>query len=206
MIYFQPSHHSVSADGRTWNVVGEYNNSPQAAELLSRTNSQMIEFLRYLKKKYHIDETEDYIHSHMDTHNAILNAPNDTYNIVDALLNNYNPDVFFENHPRSPDTSYTINKGQAMYICLRRKDNPMQLVDPNILMFVMLHEMAHIANYRGWGHEADFWEVFKFILHEAYQAGLYTPVDYSKYPINYCGLNVTYSPYFNPDITSLWLK
>ncbi len=200
----------VVANDRKWNVSPGYDNANSAANLLSKTHRTMIEFMRTLKKKYHIDEpTDSYLgtitdHS-MGSHNAVINNPNDTYNIINHLLDNYNPDVFYENDPRfSTDTSYTQDKGASMHICLRRKDDSNQLVDPGILLFVMLHEMSHIANYNGWGHERDFWIVFKFILHEAKLAGIYEPVDYSKYPIDYCGLYVNYSPYFNDDLPSLW--
>lgn len=207
MFYYQTYTIQVEANDRNWNVSAGYDNATDAANLLSATHRSMIDFMRTLKKKYHIDEPLDYITDHHSEHNNIINDPRDTYNIINHLLDNYNPDVFYENDPRfSTDTSYTKDKGASMHICLRRKDNPSQLVDAGILKFVMLHEMSHIANYNGWGHERDFWMVFKFILHEAKQAGCYEPIDYSKYPIDYCGLFVNYSPYFNDELPCLWKK
>jgi hypothetical protein len=72
-------------------------------------------------------------------------------------------------------------------------------------MFVVIHELAHIANER-WGHssESQFWEIFKFLLHEAKLCGMHTPVDYSKYPVMYCGLNVNYNPYFDDNVKKMW--
>jgi hypothetical protein len=58
----------------------------------------------------------------------------------------------------------------------------------------MLHEAAHIANYNGWGHDTQYWEVFKFVLKNAREAGLYFQRDYAKHPENYCGLDVDYNP------------
>src|ERR1700749_2120102 len=177
---------------RAWNVIGGYKNSAAAATLLSETNATMIEFMRYLKKKYHISETDDIIAAEGPAHAKIINTPNDIYNIVNHLLENYNPDVFYENYPIfTNDTTYTNNKGASMYICLRNKPNP-DLVDKNTLIFVLLHEMSHIANYRGWSHENDFWMVFKFILHEAVLAGIYSPAEYQKFPVRYCGIVVAY--------------
>lgn len=191
---------------RKWNVVSDYENSDEAALLIARTNATIIEFLRSLKIKYHIDEPDDIIAEHPADHNRVISAPNDLYNIIDHLLDNYNPDVFYENDPRrSPDTSYTINKGDAMYICLRRRDNPHQLVDENTLLFTMLHEISHIANYRGWGHGNDFWACFKFILHEAELAGIYRPVDYAKYPVDFCGLLINWNPLFDKSVSQLWI-
>jgi hypothetical protein len=195
----------VRAGVREWNVIGGFNNKREAAELLAQTNATMIEFFRYLKKKYHIDEPDDVIAAEGNEHSELINHPGDVYNIVDYLLDNYNPDVFYENDPRhTKETSYTLNKGSAMYICLRKKNIPNKLVDKNILLFVMLHEASHIAYYRGWGHNDGFWTTFKFILHEATLAGIYTPVDYSKYPVNYCGLNVSYNPLFDDSLPNIW--
>ncbi len=205
LVVFRTRYTVVQSGRRRWHVVSDYDNNKQAAQLLARTNAVIIEFLRALKKKYHIDETADTIAEHPADHSRVVNAPNDLYNMIDHLLDNYNPDMFFENDPRyTSDTSYTLNKGDAMYICLRRRDNPEQLVDENVLLFTMLHEMAHIANYRGWGHGNDFWACFKFILHEAQIAGLYHPVDYAKYPVDFCGMTINWNPLFDKSVPELW--
>ncbi len=196
---------SAGAVRRDWKVSRGYDNKKNAAELMSRTNAKMIEFMRFLKKKYHIDETADIIAAEGHTHDNVVHMPNDLYNIVDKLLDNYNPDVFYENDPKfSPDTSYTISKGDSMYMCLRNRANPSELVDDDLLFFTHLHESAHIANYRGWGHGDDFWAVFKFILHEAELSGTYKPVDYSKHPAIFCGMDIRYNPLFDDDIPNLW--
>jgi len=198
----------ISAGGhRKWNVVASYDNAHEAAELIARANSTMIEFMRYLEKKYHIDETDDVINAEAngDKHNRIKNAPNDVYNIIDNLLNNYNPDNMYENDPRfSSGTSYTMNKGSSMHVCLRDKTDPTKLVDFDTLIFVLLHEISHIANYNGWGHDTQFWQTFKFILHEAVLAGIYKPVNYKTQPKNYCGLTIAYQPLHDGSLANLW--
>ena len=42
-----------------------------------------------------------------------------------------------------------------------------------------------------------FLKVFKFILKEAYQAGLYSPKNYQADPIVYCGVKVTNNPFYS---------
>ncbi len=200
-------HASVQPRGsiRTYHVVGGFANKDAAAELLDNTNKVLIRFLRGLKYKYHIDETDDLQVAHASEHKAIMQAPGDLYAMVNYLLDNYNPDVFYENDPRyTKDTSYTLDKGRAMYICLRNKDDPTRLVDNGTLLFTMLHEMAHIANYRGWGHGQDFWACFKWLLHEAQLAGIYTPVDYAKYPTDFCGLTINWNPLHDSAVPQLW--
>lgn len=202
---------------RSWNMVGGFDNTADAAALLASVHADMITFMRALKHKYHIDEPDD-THTgaaqggaantsdsaqraHMRIRNSALAR------MADYLLDNYNPDVFYENRPNGgAETSYTINKGAAMYICLRDARDPTKLVDRDLLKFVLLHEMAHIANYSGWGHDEQFWTVFKWLLHEAQSAGVYTPVDYARTPQDYCGLLVYYQPLFDKKLRSLWLE
>jgi len=188
---------------REWNVVSTYDNSESAANMLSRLNSVMLEFLRVLERRYHVNVPED---SEGYDAAGITHTPGDTYNYVAHLIRNYNPDEFYENDPQySKDTSYTIAKGGRTHLCLRERGNPTQLVPDDIMLFVMLHEASHMANYNDIGHSTQFWEVFKFILHEAVLAGIYTPVDYAKYPVDYCGLLINYQPLDDNTLRDLWL-
>jgi len=190
----------IIAGNRRWNVLRDYHNSEEAARLLQSTNAKMMRFLKFMKEKYHINETTEEISDCEDHDTMIASEP---HRIAAALLDNYNPDVFYENEPGSNGTSYTLNKGAAMYICLRNKFDKNTLVDPDMLFFVMLHEAAHIANYNGWGHDTQYWEVFKFVLKNAHEAGLYHPKDYSKHPEDYCGLHVDYNPLLDKNLRVL---
>ena len=187
----------IAAGNRKWNVLRDYHNAEEAARLLQRTNAKMMKFLEFMKDKYRVNETDEEIDNYEEHITITASEP---HRIAAALLDNYNPDVFYENEPGHNGTSYTLNKGAAMYICLRNKFDKNKLVDPDMLFFVMLHEAAHIANYNGWGHDTRYWEVFKFILKNAREAGLYFPKDYSKYPENYCGLHVDYNPLLDPNL------
>lgn len=189
---------TIRVTNRTWNVLADYNNAQAAAVLLDQTHAKMMTFLAYIKQKYHVNETDEEI-SDCATH------PHDSEarRVVTTLLDNYNPDVFYENRPGSNGTSYTLNKGAAMYICLRNKIDQNKLVDPDMLMYVMLHEASHIANYKSWGHDTQFWEVFKFVLKNAIEAGAYYPKDYSRGPEDYCGLHVNYSPIFDKTLRDI---
>lgn len=197
-----PSRINITVDTRAWSVIESYHNSTDAAKLLSRLHGRMITFLRFLKNKYHIDETDDIIFSEGPAH---VVGSDDVRKIVGSLLDNYNPDVFYENDPRfSSDTSYTINKGDSVYVCLRKKDQPNQLESEDLIFFVMIHECAHIGNYNGWGHDDRFWTVFKFLLHEAVLAGVYTPIDYEREPQYYCGLKIYYAVLNDKSLPNLW--
>jgi len=114
---------------------------------------------------------------------------------VARFISRFTPDVFVENDMSSKDTSYSENKGQKIVVCLRDKTKPPQypLIDKNTVMFVMLHEMAHLMTETV-GHTQEFWSNFKRILGDAVQLGLYAPANYAQHPVPYCGMMITDSP------------
>lgn len=114
---------------------------------------------------------------------------------VGRFIARFAPDVFIENDMASGDTSYSENKGQKIVVCLRdKKDAPKYpLIDKNTVMFVMLHEMAHLMT-ETIGHTPEFWNNFKRILGDGVQVGIYHPVNYAHSPVDYCGMKITDSP------------
>ena len=95
---------------------------------------------------------------------------------VKLLKENYNPETLSETVPGSKYTSYSVNKGEKISICLRHKDN--SYMKNNTVIFVTIHELAHIMTIST-GHTKEFWDNMKFILEQAEKIGLYVPVDYS---------------------------
>jgi hypothetical protein len=114
---------------------------------------------------------------------------------VSRFVSRFSPDVFVENDMSSKDTSYSENKGQKIVVCLRDKVKAPHypLIDENTVMFVMLHEMAHLMT-ETIGHTQEFWANFKRILHDAVQIGIYHPVNYAQRPTPYCGMTISDSP------------
>ena len=86
-------------------------------------------------------------------------------------------------------TSYSINKGDELIFCLRSIKNKDQLHDINLLMYVALHEISHIA-CPDIGHDQLFIEIFEFITRQAMALGFYQKIDFNNYPMEYCGLIV----------------
>ena len=66
----------------------------------------------------------------------------------------------YENDPNSDLTSYSVNKGEELAFCLKSKRTG-NLHDINLLMYVCLHEMAHIACPEI-GHGDLFKKIFRF--------------------------------------------
>jgi hypothetical protein len=114
---------------------------------------------------------------------------------VGRFIARFTPDVFVENDMASKDTSYSENKGQKIVVCLRDKTKPPKypLIEKNTIMFVMLHEMAHLMT-ETIGHTQEFWGNFKRILGDAVRIGIYHPVNYAHQPTPYCGMMITDTP------------
>ena len=109
---------------------------------------------------------------------------------VMRLKKNFNPDVLKEGIDNPSYTSYTVNKGEEIVLCLRTDG---KIVDINVLTFVCIHELSHIGN-ETIGHDEPFWEFFKELLIEAINIGVYIKYDYRKSPVKYCGMMITDSP------------
>ena len=190
----------VDNDYNIYKVSGNYDNSDQAGKILDEVNNRLLAFFKYLKTKYQINKEYDF--------NPDLNIyPSQCREIVQLILFNYNPESIIENDPKkSTDTSYTILKGKELHVCLRNRDDPSKLQNIDDIMFVILHEITHMGN-KTWdldAHGTKFWTYFKFILHEAKLAGIYEPVNYRLFGVDYCGLFISYSPYFDDNLENIW--
>lgn len=141
----------------------------EAADTLALLNKDMLDLIDYLIKKH----------------------PNDP--VVQRLKKNYDSDNISEGSPYSGYTSYTVNKGQKLVLCIRQKNKSKQLIkDRNLLRYVVFHEAGHYAS-KTVGHNKEFWTNFKFIIKEAVEAGLYTKTNYKENPQPYCGITVSSS-------------
>ncbi len=88
-------------------------------------------------------------------------------------------------------TSYSINKGEQIVFCLRSKYTG-KLHDLNLLMYVVIHEMAHVACPE-YGHTPLFKKIFAFLLTVAIELDIYTKVNFHTHPVEYCGLIISES-------------
>jgi hypothetical protein len=112
------------------------------------------------------------------------------------LISRFNPESFEENDMTSDSTSYSENKGEKIVVCLRDKTNAPEypLIDENTIMFVLIHEMAHLMT-ESMGHTPEFWTNFRKLLHDCVKLGVYTHVNYSKNPTGYCGMTISDTPF-----------
>ena len=97
----------------------------------------------------------------------------------------------YEADINSNSTSYSVNKGEELVFCLRSKRNK-QMHNINLLMYVAIHEISHIACPEI-GHTPLFKNIFSFFTNKAIELGLYKLHDYSLDPVEYCGMTLNSS-------------
>lgn len=108
--------------------------------------------------------------------------------MINRIKKNYSGNNISEGLNENGLTSYTINKGEEMVMCLRDKQT-LKLHNPNILMFVSIHELAHIGT-KSEGHTDEFKTNFKFLLKEAVLLGAYDNQNFKNKPQDYCGIRI----------------
>ena len=185
-IYFQIDKMltTVKIESKIDNRLYLVNNKPdkqEAADTLATINKKLINFIDCLvKKKSQFDKT--------------------VQDAIDRLQKNFNPNNVSENVGSIEDifsesTSYSLNKGKKIVFCVRSKPDNIVHKDYNMLMFVGLHEMAHLMSI-SYQHTDEFWENFKFLLKEAIDCGeySYTPGHFKNNPTSYCGVTISSSP------------
>ena len=121
-----------TADGKKY-CVRERNNIEKASNLLAQTTDK----LKYLVEN--------------------MNARYSNRKNIQRLVENFNPTTIKETLPTSEYTAYSENKGEKLAFCLNKnKKNNENLIDQNTLMFVAIHEIAHIMTLSV-GHTEEFW-------------------------------------------------
>lgn len=153
--------------------VRERDNMLPAVDLLAKTSEKMKKLVSFVNKEDPKDER------------------------VKRLVRKFNANKIVETLPTSEYTAYSENKGRKIAFCLNKeKEDNNHLIEENTLMFVAIHEMAHIMTV-SIGHTTEFWENFKYLLKYAVDCKVYDPIDYSKENTDYCGMTISDNPYFN---------
>ncbi len=105
---------------------------------------------------------------------------------VMRLKSRYRPDRLSEGRIDRRYSSYTINKGEEMVLCMRSRDEKDNLYDDNLVFYVVLHELAHVASVTE-DHREEFHVNFRYLLRKASEWGLFTK---QTHRFDYCGVDV----------------
>lgn len=175
LVYLQREYGDVvycisDIDGQSY-LVRERPDKQQACNMLATIKKNMFILSKYLEEN--IKEFEEYRPYIIQLNEKIYDST-----IMESGENN----VY---------TSYSVNKGEQIIFCLRsRAQQTHQLHDINMVMYVVLHEMSHVACPE-YGHTQLFKKIFGFLAKQAIEIGLYTKINFEKFPAEYCGLMIT---------------
>ena len=173
-------------------------------------------YMNYIRKSLYLDKIESsvngkkyYVRNLADKNEAVDKLANigmslqkliDSLNEKDKekgedilrLKESFNSDYITENIPGSMYVAYSVNKGEELSICIREKDTE-KFIDNNTIIFVAIHELSHIMTDE-LGHTKLFWDNMKYLLEKAGSLGIYNKIDYNKYPVMYCGMEIDSTP------------
>lgn len=157
-------------DGKEY-LVQNTSHKQESAILLSQVTERLFYLRNYLIEN--IDNYPDYLE------------------YINLLSKNFTKQrtQIYEGDGENNLTSYSVNKGEELVFCLRSKERN-KLHDINLLMYVAIHEMAHMACPEI-GHGLLFKKIFRFLAEEAIKLNLYMKEDYSENPVEYCGMKLT---------------
>lgn len=130
----------------------------------------------------------EYLYDHRD------DKENLEYKEYIELLYNKAPHIILtESTPDSKYTSYSVNKGEQIVFCLRTKSisGNGKLHDINLVTYVVLHEISHVACPIYDNHGPLFNKIFAFITKNAIKIKIYNKIDFNKNPEEYCGMTIT---------------
>lgn len=147
----------------------------ESANTLAEINKRTVQLIDHLHDKYSKDPSKNYW--------------------IKMLKKNYNSYILSEAAVDSRYTTFTVDKSD-MHVCLRTRDQTEKMYDINLLMYVILHELAHLCNFDInqnpiHGHGEEFKVIFKMLVVEAIRIGVYNYTDYNKQPLEYCGIMIS---------------
>jgi predicted metal-dependent hydrolase len=171
-----------SIDGREY-LVRNMPDRHQAADLLAKVRNKLESVTNYIAN---IDDNK------LKKYSKKIGFEEMKDNI-ERLKNRFQPDNISESTPHEKYTSYSVNKGEKIIFCLRAKNKGEQLVKENVIVFVALHELAHVMT-KSVGHTDEFWTNFQFLLKIAVKLQLYKNTNYNNNPVDYCGTKITDTP------------
>jgi len=107
---------------------------------------------------------------------------------INLIKNNIDSVIIKETPKTSSYTSYSVNKGEELYLCIRSKKTN-EIHDINDLLYVAIHEIAHIGCPEI-GHTNLFFKINLYLLKKAVEFNLYKYDNYNNNPKEYCGINL----------------
>lgn len=153
-----------NVDHKTY-YVKQAPNSQESADVLAKINFNLSVIKTFFKDKYNSDKKSAYSYDRIK-----------------------NKKISLEENTLNKHTSYSVNKGEKIVLCLRSKaDN--KIHDINLLMYVVLHEISHVICPEI-DHTEMFDNIFSFVRESATKCGVYDAKLAFTNHTEYCGINI----------------
>jgi len=168
--YYKVIYHKSKIDNKMY-LVRDMSDKNQSADMLAQIRQNILTINKYL-----IENKDKY----KDMEPYIIQL-NDKLKDKEIVIQEGADDGIY--------TSYSVNKGEELVFCIRSKETN-RLHDINDLMYVALHEFAHIGCPE-LDHTPLFYKINRFLLEMATEINVYKYTNYGSTPLNYCGLMLT---------------
>jgi len=152
---------------RNYNVDNNKSDAKKAYKILLKIRENYKKLIKYCNKKANTLEELKY------------------KNYIDIIEHKIDNVEIQENTNIKNGTSFSINKGEIIYICLRNKNG--NLHDMNKIMYVAIHELSHIGCPEK-NHTQLFYKINKYLLKKSIECGIYNYEDYRN--DEYCGIQL----------------
>ena len=153
-------------------LVRNVDDKHEASNMLARIRNDILKLSNYLEEHKNDKEFADY------------------KEYIEILYNKAPSIILVESTQDSEYTSYSINKGEQIVFCLRAKNiNKLHVL--NLVCYVVLHEISHVACPIYDNHGPLFRKIFAFLTNNAIKLNIYQKIDFDKSPEEYCGMMIT---------------
>lgn len=170
---------------------------PAFLEQVQKRHSKQIYVTAFDGNRYYVRDTERKqetadtlarlnlkVLSLLETLQSQTNQSNPHF--LTRLVTKYNPQRLSEGKVDKRYSSYTVDKGKEVVLCMRTRDANDTIYSDNTLFFVVLHELAHVGSL-GQHHDTEWKENFKWLCDQAAHLGF---LDRNFKNLEYCGLHI----------------
>lgn len=144
----------------------------EAANTLARIRNNLLKLSDYLYKNKDTEKYKEYKEYIVRLYDKMPNI------------------IILESTHNSIYTSYSVNKGEQLIFCIRINKHG-NIHDINLMMYVALHEISHVACPIYDNHGPLFKKIFSFITNASIDIEIYKKIEFNKNPENYCGMMIS---------------
>jgi hypothetical protein len=164
---------TYTIDGYTYSVEKiDPDGDKEVAYTLAKLNDTVMRILTELGRFI-------YAADHGELRAADNDVPLDQLRIMyERLRTRYNAEMMFESLGEYDNTSYVINQGEEIHMCVRGENL-------TVVLTVLIHELAHVAS-ESYEHTDEFWDNYAILQKMVSKFGIVDEDDIPTGPATHC--------------------